>query len=83
MNCIMNNVVRFISSKRAAYFPQTQAVPCRYHVRIFPDLPRLQEFIADTTQDMDQREWIWQHYGTLALQLTFLRKAPGGSQCLC
>lgn len=24
----------------------------------------LQEFIADTTQDMDQREWIWQHYGT-------------------
>ena len=35
-------------------------------MRIFPDLPRLQEFIADTTQDMDQREWIWQHYGTFA-----------------
>ena len=29
--------------------------------------PRLQEFIADPTQDMDQREWIWQHYGILAV----------------
>lgn len=27
---------------------------------------RLQEFIADTSQDAESRDWIWEHYGSLA-----------------